>query len=502
MNKMNIMQLIALILVISAFAVGCGSGSMNLSSSGTGTITSPDPSNPGVTDPNPINESLAAVTGRLTYGNGNPIPNALIQLYRQKGVKVPVPADYSSTSDADGYYSMNNITYGDYEMTASVNGMVVFQNNISLNTINPLFSEPIVLENYQRVKLFLVDENNSAFLGARVSLLNTDTSVTIDSEKIEGKSIIIDAIPQGHYTVSLTGYSADSKPMDVLADFDGGYQFQRAIIPVVTISVSGSDLNHWFGLLSYAAIPGPSFYSRQIKPVGGVLTYTNVPAGRYSFFHYDDYGTYPDKFFDNKLELTTSDTSLEIPVTLTYHHRILLTDENSYPLLFAKAVIKKSADGTAVEALTYDEGYIYFPAVDGDYTVSVPGISGQEIPITVSGQNINGHPKGTASLPFTRQQMTGYSLSVYNSTPVGVFLSAFPVYYAVNVVSVKPSMTTGSMYMFTYNPVSLKWVSNLPVPSGVYIFYNVFIPVTSYVIYVGPDNDDDVLVLPYAPPVI
>ncbi len=488
MKKITILFLMCFVFAVMLFITGCssGSGSGSFSVSGNPYVQpSPSSGSDPVVTTQPVADSNT-VSGRVVYADGEPIADALVELeYGAKARSLNSSVFASTFSDADGYYSFEDVPLGSYSLSAIVNDNVVFSTNVAVTYDEPAVVEEIVLINYSRVELSIVDQCNSAFLGARLSLSG---GVNPISAEITGKTVVIDAVPDGNYLLTIPGYSTDSKPVTVSSSSKGVYQFARAIIPSVTVTLnglSGDDLNHWFGLLSYGSIVGPSFYSKQLKPVGGVVTYTNVPAGRYSFFHYNDYELYPNKYFKYDLDITTSNPNVQLAATLTYHHRVRITDSASLPVLFAQAVIKDSSTGDVVaEPLSYDDGYIYFSLPNGNYLVSVPSVSTQELPITVSGQNINGYEKGTAQLEFSRSQNADFRAQIFANDGS---LSQIQIFYAIRIAALKPSMVQGSTYVLTYDAGTKNWAANGAMDSGLYILSD---GTSTFTMFVSPDSEN------------
>ncbi len=511
MKSLRFTAFIGIVFAVIFFLSGCGDSPSNISYGGSyqpqgipvnggGTTVAPEQETP---DTSP---TKGDVTGTLTYANGNPIAGALVELSLKKAAKTAAKdAAYSGETDANGVYLIKDVEHGDYVLTVTVNGTIVAQSDVSVSAEAPQNVQNVALEpEYQCVKISLVDDYNCAFLGARVVLTNIDDESKITSAVITGKTFFVDAVVSGTYSVEIPGYSPytnyiDSNEFfnpetgDPLGTVEKVFQFNRRVIPSLTVNLTGSNLNHTYTMFSSSAFNYGKYYSASATPANGVLTFEQVPAGRYYIYTNSDYNSTPDKFTCT-LDIPMNDeNNVGLPVSVGYHHRVAVYVNNA-SASFTWAIIRDSSNRVVARPLSLD-GYVYFALPDGDYSVSLPGVSTEELTITIVGEQINGYQRGMASLYFGNEPMPARAIAssfYYGGSYVTQCGESYRP-WALKITTVNPLMTDEPIdtvegieenkIYFDYDELTGLWYSDKVMEPGYYL-------IDGKVVYIGGGNLD------------
>lgn len=157
----------------------------------------------------------------ITDNNNNNISDAIVLLTR-------LGQTYEGTSDETGNCTIENLPYGDYELTISHDGYNTLNSQISLNvdfdledfTLTPINTPSEEDVETGEIQFTIRNTSNVAISGATVKLSNNDVELTGTSD-IDG-NVSIENIPYGEYTliISADGYTTLSEEYTLDVDFD------------------------------------------------------------------------------------------------------------------------------------------------------------------------------------------------------------------------------------------------------------------------------------------
>jgi photosystem II stability/assembly factor-like uncharacterized protein len=212
-----------------------------------------------------------SITGRITNGNGEPVP----------GVSIDAGNGRMAFTDQDGYYSFLGLPGGTYYLTPS-SGETVFSPSVRAVVVPPNstgqdFTVTSGYQEYSSLSGRIADAYNNPIPGVSVDDNNGHQVITDD----QGNYAFNDLV-NGEYTITPTKDGYEFHPLPVTLDTTGedirGLNFTGLKI----FNVSGSvTTNEGIGIEGVSITD--NFGNAVITDANGDFTIMGIPAGSYTF---------------------------------------------------------------------------------------------------------------------------------------------------------------------------------------------------------------------------